>query len=177
MLPRLQHRRRKLGLVRRIGKMLGLEAKGASPLINLTTLASNAAIKKIARVELHTWLGCVDLHYPATSGLVHSGGQRQLRVAFIQYVVVIVATTKNQLIIVLVDAGADGRRRAEIHGRAFDTSQLAGRNQSLVHWSESVRVYHYLVAQIRAAAGEVEEGVVGQVDHRRLVRRSRVTDL
>ena len=67
---------------------------------------------------------------------------------------------------VVADAGADRVRGAEVEGRAVDRGDLAGRDQSLVGRREMVGVEGQLVAEDRAGAfaGEVEIGVVGQVD-------------
>ena len=57
-------------------------------------------------------------------------------------------------------------------------AQLAGRDQRRVDRREAVRVDQQLVAEdvARALAGEVEVGVVGEVDDRGLVGRRRVVD-
>ena len=79
----------------------------------------------------------------------------------------VVAAAELELRVVCVDACADGRGLAEVERRAFDRPQLAGRDQACsstgVNWSAlSISLVAEDVAV--ACAGQVEVGVVGQVD-------------
>src|SRR5256886_17344820 len=59
--------------------------------------------------------------------------ERQLVAALVQHEVVIVPRPVAELLVVLLDAGADRRRRAEVERRACDASDLARRNQGRVY--------------------------------------------
>ena len=65
---------------------------------------------------------------------------------------------------------------AEIQWCSVDRANLTGRDEPVVHRSETVRADHHLVAQdvSAAGAGEVEIGVVAQVDMGRFVRRGAI---
>lgn len=73
----------------------------------------------------------------------------------------------------------DRRRLAEIKRRARDGAEFSAGNQPLVDWGETVGGDRQFVAQdvARVLPGEVEVGVVREVDRRGLVRRGGVLDL
>ena len=91
----------------------------------------------------------------------------------------VVAFAELDLLIVGIDARADGGGLGEIERRAGDGLQFAGGDQVGVHGGEAVGIDHDFVAQdvAFALAGEVEVGVVGQVDDGRLVGGGGVVDL
>src|SRR3972149_4541535 len=60
-LPRLQDRRREARLIRRIRIVLRLEAEAGAVPVNVPRLAGDRAVEEIARVELDTRLGGLDL--------------------------------------------------------------------------------------------------------------------
>src|SRR5690242_3461174 len=64
-----------LGLVRRVGIVLGFEAEGV---VLLEAARARAAVEKIAAVELYARLGRIDLHHASTRRLLHAGGELQL---------------------------------------------------------------------------------------------------
>ena len=72
-------------------------------------------------------------------GLWILGRLRHLAATGVQHEVVVVAFAVVQLLIFRANALADGVGLAEIEWRAFHGLQLAGRNQTRVHWSEAVR--------------------------------------
>ena len=90
----------------------------------------------------------------------------------------VVAAAKLQLLVVLADARADGGGVGEIEGRARDGAQLAGGNEACVDGREAVGEDRDLVVEdvAGAGAGQVEIGVVGQVDDGVLVGGGGVFD-
>ena len=80
---------------------------------------------------------------------------------------------------VAADPVADPVEGAEVERRSGDGRRLAGRDQRRVHRRVAARVELELVVVDvpRPLAGEVEVGVVGEVDHRRLVGRRLVVDV
>ena len=78
----------------------------------------------------------------------------------------------------LVDPLADLVELAEVERRALDGGDLAGRDQRAVDRRVVVGGEHQLVVvdRRRAGAGEIEVGVIGQVDRRGLVGRRLVVD-
>ena len=92
------------------------------------------------------------------------GQQVELAVGLGEHPVVVVALAELELLVVLVDAGADGGGLAEVKRRAVHGRQFAGRDQGAVHRGVSVGGDHDDVAEDVAFAGEIEIGVLGQVD-------------
>ena len=93
-------------------------------------------------------------------------------------VVVVVAVAEHELRVVGADAGTDRVRGAEVEGRAVDRGDLAGRDQTVVGRGEVAGVERQLMVKDRAGAfaGEVEVGVIGQVEEVGLVGRGLVVD-
>src|ERR1700683_897273 len=77
----------------------------------------------------------------------------------------IVTSGQLELLIILIDARADYRGRAEIERRARDDAQLASGNQTGGHGRKAIGLEHQLIAEnVRAAgSGEIEIGMVGEV--------------
>src|ERR1044071_8832689 len=71
-----------------------------------------------------------------------------------------VALAVFELLIVLVDARADGRGGGEVEWRALHRLQLAGGNEPIVDRREAVGGDHHLVAEDVALAGKIEIRVV-----------------
>ena len=146
--------------------MLRLQAKGSALLVGVSTLPDDGSIEKIAGIELNCRFGRKDFHHSPAVGLAYPGGQRQALVFAVDYKGVIVSTPQLQLLIIVIDARADGRGPSEIQGRALDRAQFSGRNQGRVNRRETVGVDHELVPQNVAAAfaGQVEVAVMGKIE-------------
>ena len=136
------------------------------------------AVEEVARVELDPRLGGEDLERAAALRLDDPGDLAQLARLAAQHEVVVVAAAALQLLVGRVDARADRCRLAEVERRAVDRLHLAGRDQRRVDRREAVGLELQLVAEDRALAlaGQVEVGVVREVDDRRRVGRRRVVD-
>ena len=74
------------------------------------------------------------------------------------------------------DALADAVRRREVQPGALDRRQLAGRYQAGVRGRVAIGIQLQHVIEHRAAARQVEVGMVREIDRRRLVRRGLVVD-
>ena len=85
---------------------------------------------------------------------------------------------EHELLILVVDAGADPGRLSEIERRSLHRPELAGRNQILVHRSETVGVEHNFVIQNVAVTfpRKVEVTVLAEVDGGGLVGSGFVID-
>ena len=59
----------------------------------------------------------------------------------------IVAFAEDQLLILLIDSCADGRRTGEVQRRSLDRAEFASRNERLINWCEPVGVQHEFVFQ------------------------------
>ena len=105
-------------LIRRVGKVLGLEAQ-AGAVTKHAALTRGLAIHEIARIELQTRLRGANFQRAAAGGVGEHGGQAQRRcLRAVEHPVVIVAVAERELLVVGLDAAADDMRRAEIERRA-----------------------------------------------------------
>src|ERR1700722_7301410 len=73
LLPQLQFRRGKFGMVGRVGKVLSLQTESVARLIHSAFFPGDRTIKKISRVELNARLGRQHFQSPAAGGLVRFG--------------------------------------------------------------------------------------------------------
>ena len=157
--------------------MLGFEAEAAAPLIGYA-LAGNGSVQEIPRVELYPRLGGVHFH-DAPAHRVRNPGRKLERACFsVQHEVVVVAPSALDLQIVRVDAGAYGGRFREVEGRSCNRLQFSGGDQRLVSRCEPVCMEREFMAEDVPAAhsGQIEIGVLRQVDGGCLVRRGAVVD-
>ena len=101
-----------------------------------------------------------------------------LRTGTVQYPVVVITAGDGELLVLVFNAFSDGVRRAEIKRSPCDWRQVACGDEYLVHGSVAVRVDLDFMVQDGAIAltRQVEVGVVGQVQHRRLCGRGAVLD-
>src|SRR5205823_10694239 len=124
LLPRTQDRRGERRLVGGIGEVLRFHGEAVAVPVDDGVLAPQRAVEKVAGIELQSWLRSGDLHHTPGCRLVHACRERRLAAlaALVQHEVVVVAAPEAELRIVLVDAGADRRRRAEVERRARDAA-------------------------------------------------------
>ena len=166
-------------MIRRIRKMLGLQAETIASLVDMTLFPCDGAVEKISRVELHTGLCGRDFQHAPAGGFVHTCSQGKAVPFAVDDPVVVVAVTKNHLIVAVVDARADFSGRGEIEWRSFYRTEFPGRDQILVDRSEPVGVEREFVIQnvAGAFAGQVEITVLAQIDGRGLVGGGFVVDV
>src|SRR5262249_34274585 len=158
--------RGKVRMIRRIGKVLRLEAKGAVFCIGATD-SFYGAVQTEAHVKLNTRFGGPDFHRTAGCSIRDGADLAQFARTAVQDEVVVVATGDRDLIVARTDCGG----LAEIEGRAFNRLELAGRNQRGVNRSVAIRIeLEDFVENVAASRpGEIEVAVVGQVNGRGLV--------
>ena len=92
-------------------------------------------------------------------------------------IVIIASAGQFQLPVRLIYARADGHRRGEIHRRALNRFDFARRNQSLIYRSKGVGIHLQLMIKNGSAPGEIEIGMVCQVDDGFLIRLRLIADL
>jgi len=152
LLSRLQLGRRELLMIGRIRKMLSLQAQRRAMPVHLSLFTLHCTVQEISGVKLHARLGRQDIHDPAAGRLIHFHCQRRPCRAgfFVQHPVVIVAFAKFELLVVRVDARADGRLFRKIERCSCHRLQLARRYQRRIHGSKSAGVNHYFMLQVVA---------------------------
>src|SRR5262249_37470930 len=134
-LARLENRRGKIRLVRRVGKMLRLHAETVALLINPAALAGEDPLEEIAGIKLHPGSGGKHFEHPAGGWFVTEPSQANLPRRFVEDEIVIVTLAELKLRVGFVDARADGSGFAEIKRRAFDGRQFACGNQRRAYGS------------------------------------------
>src|SRR5262249_15951527 len=97
----------------------------------------------------------------------------------VKHPVMIVTSTKLQLLVVIPDPSPDRGRLVEIERRAGDGLQLPGWNQTFVDGGELAGLDHQFVAQNVAGSSifQVEVGMVSKIDNGRLIRLGGILDL
>lgn len=139
--------------------------------IRFAGLSADRAIEIIAAVKLDCGFIGEDFESAAGSWVVKFGGQFQVGGWIVQDEIMVVAVAKYQLLVVIVDALADGRWLAKIEWSAGDVAQFAGGNRARVDRGESAGVELEMMGQDGTAAGssEIEIRVIGEIEDRSLV--------
>src|SRR6266487_2739440 len=127
--------------------MLGLETEAGAVRVYPPALPRDRAVEEVARVELHPRLSRADIQRAPAARFYQPAGVRETRCLPVEHPVVIVATSIPQLRVVLRDARADRRWRAEIERRAGDCCDRAGRNERRVDGRECRRVERQYVVE------------------------------
>src|SRR4051794_2504913 len=99
LLSRIQFRRREFRVIRRVRKMLGLQAEAVPVLVHLAAFSVIGAVKEITGVKLNSRLVRRNFQHAPGGRLHNSRCQRQLSTAPVQDEVMIVATSIFQLLI------------------------------------------------------------------------------
>src|SRR5262249_55566187 len=171
--------RRKVRVIWRIWKVLCLEAETGPMLVNGATLAFVRRVQKITAIKLQARLGRHDFHEYSRGRLIKRSDQLQVSSLSVEHPVMIVTSTKLQLLVLIPDPSSDRGRLGEIERCARDGSQLPGWNQALVDGGELVGLDHQFVPQDVAGSSifQVEVGMVSKIDNGRLIRLGGVLDL
>ena len=165
-------------MIWRIGKVLRLKAKRGAQHVGRAAFPVDRAIEKISRVKLDSRLRRPHFQFPPGLRIHHRGGQRGLAAAWaVEHPIVIVAMAKFQLLFIIPDARTNCRGLVEIECRARHRAQFPCGNQALIHWSKLICRQRQLFIQDRAAAGQIEIRVIGQIQHGFLVCRRRIHNL
>ena len=104
----LQTAARKIWMVRSIWELLCLEANCAAAREGSSMLSLDAS-QEVAGVHLQTWLCGVNLHGAAAHRILDLSSETQLAFLFlVQYIVMVVALTVLDLLVVCIDVLTDG---------------------------------------------------------------------
>ena len=158
--------------------MLGLEAEPATALVGDPALADVVAVEEVAAIELDPGLGGEHVHHPAGLRLADRRRECQAVGVAVDDVIVVIARSKSELLVLLFNPGPDGRRLAEIQRRAVKRGDLANGNRGRVNRRVLAGVDRQYMVENRAGTAvlEVEVGMVGQVDDGWLVSAGLVVD-
>src|SRR5437868_10511931 len=101
-------------MVRRIGKMLSLQAQCAATDVGRTALAFERAVQKVSRIELGSRLGSGDAKPAPARGLIDFGCVEELATWRVEHPVVVIAFAEADLLVIGIDAVADSGGLSEI---------------------------------------------------------------
>jgi hypothetical protein len=153
-----------MGVVRRVGEVLGLEAQAVVAVVAGTGAAHEGAVEEVPGVELEARLGGVDLEHAAARRVAQAGGRGRTRGAgrAVEDEVVVVAAAR---LLERADALADPARRAEVEGRPRHGLDRPAGDPGAVHGRPGARIHGELVVEdpARAAVAQVPVGVVREV--------------
>lgn len=164
-------------MVGAVGILLRFERQRFAVAQRFAVFAVRFAVEEVAAVELHGGLVGQHLDRAARSGFPDRGRRLDaVRGLAVEDPVVVVARAVAQLLVVGADALADGVRLAEVEGRARDVGDLSGGDQHRIDRRGVAGIDGHDVVEDRAVtlALEVEEGVVREIHHGRLVGRGAV---
>src|SRR5215469_1475508 len=113
--------------------MLWFHRKSATMDIDRSAFADDGAVEEIAGIKLHARRCRPDLKNASALWVSHAGVQGELVHGMIHYEVVIVAAAEFQLLVVIVDARADGGGLAEIKRCSFHRGNIAVGNERAIH--------------------------------------------
>jgi len=107
-------------MVQRVRKMLRLQAKGKSPVIDPALFSRNRSVEEVSGIELHARLGCEHAQNPASGRLIHFCCLGQSAGRMIHYKVVVVAMAEMKLLIVRFDPFSNRMRRSKVERGTLD---------------------------------------------------------
>src|SRR6266571_2914369 len=150
--------------------MLRLEAQRRAMSVDLPALSRDAAVEKVAGVELDAGLRGAHVERASTFRINETRRVDERHCAAIDHPVVVVPVAVTQLRMRLVDTRADGRGDTEIEWRSLDRRDLARGNERRVHRREGRRVQRQTMVQdvAASAAMEIPVRVLREIDRRRL---------
>src|SRR5258708_4372928 len=114
-------------------------------LVSDATLADVRAVEKITAIKLQARFGRQNFHESSRGRLVNRSDQLQVFSLAIEHPVMIVALSKLQLFVVVLDPSTDRSRFVEIERGASNGLQLPGRNQTFIDGRELTGLDHQLV--------------------------------
>ena len=113
-----QDGRWEIGLVGGVGEKLGFQTETMSGTVGAAAFSGTFFRDVIGGVEMNTGKGGTDFQGNAADGGMGFGGRSQGSDAAVNYIIVIVPQRIDELVEILSDAGTNGGRGAEVHGRA-----------------------------------------------------------
>ena len=162
MFARFQHRRRKFGMIYRVGEVLRLKADGVAFAVNSAVFADSLG-ENSRGIKLHSLKrgSHLKLYAAGFGNQNRSGG-----ITFIQHKIVVKAAGGGKL--GKGKAVAKQSSVSEIEGGAIDRSDLAGGNIAAIGRGEAVGVDGKQMVGYFAMVmpRKIEICVVGEVDHR-----------
>jgi len=167
-------------MIWRIREMLSFQAETGPVRAHNSALASGRSIQKITAVKLDPGFGREYLQHP-TAARFENFRRRLQTVAggSFENPVMVIAASELELLILLIDPGANRGWPREIKGTALHGLQIPCGNQVLVNRCEFQGMQEQLMIQDFTAhhAGQIEVAVVREIDNRILVRRGPIRDL
>src|ERR1700744_3345768 len=121
-------------MIRRIGEVVRFAAESCPLSVVAASVPFYSAVEKIAGVELDAGLVGENLQPPASRRLVDFSRERDFSIRRIENPIVIVAVAELELLIVGIDARADGGGFREVERCTSYGLQFACRNQSRIDW-------------------------------------------
>ena len=123
---RLEQRRRKLRLIRRVGVMLGFEAESAV-FFRGDAAVFDRAVEEVAGIELDAGIGGVDFHDSPGARRGESRDMREAGAVLVNDEAVVISARIARR---LRDRGSDARGAGEVERGVFDARDRAGGQQS-----------------------------------------------
>src|SRR6185436_14372022 len=114
-------------MIRRIRKMLRFHAKRRPLAISYAVFSMQGSIEKIASVELHARFGGEHFHHATRRWVANACSHFQAATSTVEHEIVVVAFSKLQLLVLVVDSGADGRGLAKIKRSPLHAFQFTRR--------------------------------------------------
>ena len=152
--------------------MLALDRDSLVIEIRSSAFTGRTSGEPVACVDLHGRLSCQNLQHPAAlRGIQLRRGLELARLVTIYHPTIIVAFAILQGREILLDLGSDRLELLEVHRCSRHGIWLSNRNEGLIGRQIDRSVQLKLMSEDVSIAFsvEVELGVVGEVDHRRLV--------
>ena len=104
-------------------------------------LSCNLTSKEVTCVNLYTWLVSILLEEDTCSWRVNAESELVDVACSVEYPVVVITVSKNELVVILVDVLTDSLRSAEIEWSSLYRTHLTARDELVVCRSEHVRVH------------------------------------
>src|SRR4051812_20939727 len=122
--------------------MLGFQAECGSFLIRKAAFSELGAVEEIARVELDAGLGSEDFEDAATDGFADFCGWGERATIAIENEIVIVTDAVAELLVIVIDARANGAGGGEIERRIGDRLNLSSGNEQVINRRIAIGVDH-----------------------------------
>ena len=148
-------------------------------LVHDATLAWTSAVLEVSRVNLNTRLVRVHVHLDARTWVKHDGANLVLVTLGVEHpVVVVTATYRNHLGVVLVEVSTDGLRSEEVKHRALHRTNLTRWDEVVVarRVVVSVHIQDRLVDGVVQVTRKIEVSVVRHVEHSSCISRAVISD-
>src|SRR2546423_6228946 len=116
--------------------MLRLEDERAAMRVYVSALSSDRPVEEVPRVKLYAGLRRADVEGATAPRVDDAGSVRQAGGPAIEHEIVVVSAAKAELLVRLVDPGADARRRPKIEGRPDDGRHFSSRDQRRIDGRE-----------------------------------------